>query len=117
MKHRVLIKSICDHEHTECMFELKPSAAAQTRGRKLESKINLYLFQIPLRQHGASYKRIKKSDLTKRLCTKSTAVFCTQIAVNAPSTHVCIPHFSWDLHTGFFTDHPAIITNDNVATP
>jgi hypothetical protein len=99
------------------MFELKPSAAAQTRGRKLESKINIYLFQIPFRQHGTFYKRIKKSEETKRICKKFTAVFCTQNAMNAPSIHIYNPHSSLDLHTGFFTNHPAIITSDNVAPP
>jgi len=61
------------------VFELKPSAAAPSRGGKLESKINISLVQIPFGQYGAFYKNIAKSDETNRTCNKSTAVFCMQI--------------------------------------
>jgi len=71
------------------VFELKASAVAQPQGGKLDSKINTPLFHIPFCQYGAFYKNITKWDETNKTCNKSTAVFCMQIVVNAPSTHVC----------------------------
>ena len=95
------------------MFELKPAVAAQPRDGKLESKINISPFQFPFRQYGAFYKNITKSDETNRTCNKYTAVFCMQIFVNAPSTHMCVPHSSMGLHSGSFTNHPAMSTSDD----
>jgi hypothetical protein len=57
--------------------QIKPSAAAQPRVGKQESKINISLFQLPFRQYGAFYK---KSDETNRTFKKSTAGFASKLS-------------------------------------
>ena len=50
------------------------STSAESRGAKLESKINTSVFQLTFRQCGVFYKNITTSDEANRTCNKPIAV-------------------------------------------